>query len=332
MARGIQEGDVWAAADALLLEGQRPTIERVRLKVGRGSPNTVSPFLETWFKHLGGRIADPGAFSAPPDIPDPVLKAAKHFWEAALALTRGDFDERLREGLASAVANVEAEKEKAAQANAAAFEAVAKASRLQGELEEHVQRLDASQQALAAERARLEEVRGSLTSAHERLRATEARSAAELAELRLQLEAAVQRADAADRRVALELERERTGRAKAERREESLQKTVEGLREASGAATEQARRQLDAARDREEALKAQLAAAAAELALERQRLVELRAAGEASAADAVAARDQVASLQGSLDRLTVLVEAGARRTSPPARKRVGKSPPPASSA
>jgi Plasmid replication region DNA-binding N-term len=235
MARGIQEGDVWAAADALLLEGQRPTIERVRLKGGRGSPNTVSPFLETWFKHL----------------PDPVQKAAKHFWDAAL--TRGDFDERLREGLASAVVNVEAEKEKAAQANAAAFEAVAKASRLQGELEDHVQRLDASQQALAAERARLEEVRGSLTSAHERLRATEARSAAELAELRQQLEAAVQRADAADRRVALELERERTGRAKAERGVESLQKTMEGFREASAAATEQARRQLDAARDREEA-------------------------------------------------------------------------------
>ena len=329
---GIQEQDVWQVADALLLEGGRPTIERIRQKLGRGSPNTVSAHLETWFRHLGARIKDPGAFSAPPDVPAPVLQAAKHFWKAALALTRADFDERLRDGLDSAVATVEAEKEKVAQANAAAFDAAAKATRLQSELEEHIQRLDASQQALAAERARLEEVRGSLAGAHERLSAAEARFAAELAEQRHQLEAAVQRADAADRRVALELERERTGRAKAERSAESLQKAMESLRDASAAASEQARRQLDSGRDREQALKAQLASAAAELALERQRLAELRAAGEASATDAATARDQVASLRGSLDRLTVLIEAGARRTSPPARKRMGKSPPPASGA
>ena len=34
--RGIQESDVFGAADALLAEGKRPTIERVRLKIGRG--------------------------------------------------------------------------------------------------------------------------------------------------------------------------------------------------------------------------------------------------------------------------------------------------------
>ena len=45
-SRGIQEADVFTAADALLAEGKRPTIERVRLKIGRGSPNTVSPMLE----------------------------------------------------------------------------------------------------------------------------------------------------------------------------------------------------------------------------------------------------------------------------------------------
>ena len=58
MATGITESDVWTAADALLLEGARPTIERVRQKIGRGSPNTVSPYLETWFKALGARIRD----------------------------------------------------------------------------------------------------------------------------------------------------------------------------------------------------------------------------------------------------------------------------------
>ncbi|WP_368859848.1 DNA-binding protein, partial [Escherichia coli] len=47
MATGITEVDVWRASDALLLEGARPTIERVRQKIGRGSPNTVSPHLES---------------------------------------------------------------------------------------------------------------------------------------------------------------------------------------------------------------------------------------------------------------------------------------------
>jgi hypothetical protein len=44
----------------LLAEGLRPTIERVRQKIGRGSPNTVSPMLERGFASLGaapGRLA-----------------------------------------------------------------------------------------------------------------------------------------------------------------------------------------------------------------------------------------------------------------------------------
>jgi chromosome segregation ATPase len=332
MPRGIQEQDVWQAADALLLEGARPTIERVRQKIGSGSPNTVSPFLETWFKHLGGRIKDPGAFAAPPDVPEPVLQAARHFWETALAQTRADFDERLRDGLASAVANVEAEKEKAAQAGAAAFEATAKATKLQGQLAEQGRLLDQAQQDLAAERARLDEVRAALAAANERLREQVAKSMADLAEVKLQLAAAVERADAADRRVALELERERTARAKAERHTESLQKSLDTAQEASSAAGEQARLQLDAARDREETLNAQLSATVAELALERQRLAELRVASEASAADASTARTQVTGLQASLDRLAALVEAGSRRQPTAARRRPAKPADPVSSA
>ena len=96
--RGITETDVWKAADALLLEGSRPTIERVRNKIGRGSPNTVSPYLETWFKRLGARIVDPAAFSAPPALPDPISQAAAHFWEAALAAARAETTAALQAG------------------------------------------------------------------------------------------------------------------------------------------------------------------------------------------------------------------------------------------
>ncbi|HEY9028287.1 MAG TPA: DNA-binding protein [Burkholderiaceae bacterium] len=227
MPRGIQEQDVWQAADALLLEGARPTIERVRQKIGSGSPNTVSPFLETWFKHLGGRIKDPGAFAAPPGVPDPVLQAARHFWEAALAQTRLDFDERLREGMAAAVANVEAEKERAALAEAAAFEAAGKATRLQTELAEVQARLEQEKLAHAATQARL----AAASDRVDELKARVAELDATLTQVRNAAQhdvaTALERFAAAERRAALEIDAERGARAKAEKRAEALERKLE---------------------------------------------------------------------------------------------------------
>lgn len=103
MARGITETDVWQAADALLLAGDRPTIERVRQQLGRGSPNTVSPHLDTWFRGLGARIQDPRAFAAPAAVPDAIQQAAVHFWQVALTNARAQVDSELtreRQGLA----------------------------------------------------------------------------------------------------------------------------------------------------------------------------------------------------------------------------------------
>ncbi|MEJ8852519.1 DNA-binding protein [Variovorax rhizosphaerae] len=88
--RGIQEEDVCRAADALLAEGLRPTIERVRLKIGRGSPNTVSPMLEKWFGSLSQRIAggtNPSANLAAGNdadgVPVSVRNATRLLWETA---------------------------------------------------------------------------------------------------------------------------------------------------------------------------------------------------------------------------------------------------------
>lgn len=84
--RGIQESQVWEAADALVHEGLRPTIERVRQKIGSGSPNTVSPMLERWFATLGKRLDGRGANLADGEahqLPLVVVQAAKLFWEAA---------------------------------------------------------------------------------------------------------------------------------------------------------------------------------------------------------------------------------------------------------
>ena len=84
-SRGVQEADVWAAADALIAQGLRPTIERVRQHIGRGSPNTVSPMLETWFAALGQRLGVAEAGNEPVDqVPEPIRQAAEQMWNSAL--------------------------------------------------------------------------------------------------------------------------------------------------------------------------------------------------------------------------------------------------------
>ena len=95
-ARGVQLEDVCAAADAVLERGERPTIERIRLQLGRGSPNTVGPMLDSWYATLGKRLNPIGgtgsssaeqAFEGSPDqLPPQVLRAAKTLWARAAQL------------------------------------------------------------------------------------------------------------------------------------------------------------------------------------------------------------------------------------------------------
>ena len=80
--RGITPADVDRAADALLRDGQRPTIEKVRAKIGRGSPNTINPLLDAWWSRLAGRLdAGPAALHR---LPEPVLHAAEGLWMQTL--------------------------------------------------------------------------------------------------------------------------------------------------------------------------------------------------------------------------------------------------------
>jgi hypothetical protein len=47
--RSLADRDVELAADAPLRDGQRPTIEKIREKIGRGSPNTINPLIDAWW-------------------------------------------------------------------------------------------------------------------------------------------------------------------------------------------------------------------------------------------------------------------------------------------
>jgi hypothetical protein len=81
-SRGVSPRDVERAADALLHLGERPTIDKVRQKLGTGSPNTINPLLDVWWKKLSTRLdAGPAAFHR---LPESVAHVAETLWMQAL--------------------------------------------------------------------------------------------------------------------------------------------------------------------------------------------------------------------------------------------------------
>lgn len=253
MARGITETDVFAACDALVLAGERPTIERVRLKIGRGSPNTVSPMLDVWFKGLGRRLQDPGAFAPPPDVPSPVLQAARHFWEVAQAESRRDVEAQIHAGLASAQAQVDEARQHAAIAEAAAADVAARTVVIEAELERVRSVLDSER---LNHRGTTTQLEGALQrGAALETEAVQLRQAVldERARADRAIAAADERADGAERRAAMEIEGERMSRARAEKLAESMAKKFEAALRAQIAATEQ----MNAAEDRLTAFRVQ---------------------------------------------------------------------------
>ena len=73
---GVTTVDVTLAADALLRQGLRPTIERIREHLGRGSPNTINPLLDQWWKTLAARL------SGGPELLERIPASAFHVLEA----------------------------------------------------------------------------------------------------------------------------------------------------------------------------------------------------------------------------------------------------------
>jgi chromosome segregation ATPase len=82
MAAGVTENDVHAAADAIVARRERPTIERIRAELGRGSPNTVNRHLDSWWAALSGRL---GAQAQEVDgVPTEIVELAAKIWRQVL--------------------------------------------------------------------------------------------------------------------------------------------------------------------------------------------------------------------------------------------------------
>jgi hypothetical protein len=82
LKRGITASDIAHAADSLLRAGERPTIDKVRAKIGKGSPNTINPLLDSWWKTLAARLdSGPAALHR---LPETVAHVAEALWMQAL--------------------------------------------------------------------------------------------------------------------------------------------------------------------------------------------------------------------------------------------------------
>jgi hypothetical protein len=73
MSRGITQIDAFQAADQLLASGERPTVERIRVVLGSGSPNTVVRHLDAWWADAGHRLR---AKAELPAVPSDVAELA----------------------------------------------------------------------------------------------------------------------------------------------------------------------------------------------------------------------------------------------------------------
>lgn len=126
----IGQADVFQAADGLLLEGNRPTIDRVRVRLGRGSPNTINEHLDAWWLKLGARLRDiPGREF--PQLPERTAQALLTLWNEALegaqdtlraSIGARESEVAMREQAVSAASAALTERETALAARAAGLE------------------------------------------------------------------------------------------------------------------------------------------------------------------------------------------------------------------
>lgn len=102
MRRGITQDQVNAAADALVAAGDKPTVEKVRVALGTGSPNTVIRMLDTWRSGLAERLQNVLQL---PELPLEVGQAMTALWQLAIGHADRLLQIRMAEDQAALTAN-----------------------------------------------------------------------------------------------------------------------------------------------------------------------------------------------------------------------------------
>lgn len=314
MARvGITFEQVAAAADGLVGEGQQPTIQAVRDRLGTGSPNTIHRHLTEW------RQARPVAAAAVATIPQSLTAALAGELERAAAQARGEIETQLVEVQAEA-AQLSAVGESLELERDALLEQVAaltterdtiagKAAQQATDLAQAQQRIEREQQ--TAEAARIE-----LATARLRIEAQATREAEQTAELErraVALEAAQAKRIASEQEAAVLSAKLEAAAAQIRQQEQEAQRAVERQAEQSKE-VERLRGTLEAAQagritaeQQVAVLNVKLEAAAAQVRQQEQeaqrtaeRLAQAQVERDEARRVAAEAREQMAKLAGQL--------------------------------
>jgi hypothetical protein len=72
---------VWQACDRVLRSGRRPTVEGVREILGGGSPNSVTAYINEWYRELGSRLTAAGTPLA--GVPPEAVSLMIELWRLA---------------------------------------------------------------------------------------------------------------------------------------------------------------------------------------------------------------------------------------------------------
>ncbi len=291
MARGITESDVHTAADALVASGERPTVERIRAHLGTGSPNTVTRWLETWWKSLGLRLQPKRPDLK--DAPAALAELAGQWWALAQQHSR----ESVLEELADAKQKLAAEYD---------------------ELRVHQQNF--------AEEASVLSAQATASAQSERLALTQVAELRQLVDqLQSQLtESTQQRASADQRLEQLDVARQALD-ARLHEEQELARSERESLMEHARSVEDRAAREIDQARQLAKELKTRLASSGKLHAASEQSLtVALKAAqSEAAATSKEADRQRARAdvLEEQFAKMPAAIEAAFRVKQRPATSR-----------
>lgn len=172
---GVTREQVFETAEALVLEGQNPTVMAVRTRLGGGSPNTITPLLAEWRGLNETRQAQ-----AMPPPPEPVETVMRQVWGTAWKAAQAKLEGE-REALSAARKEMERER----------TEMLAEIARMDSELEAAREGVRQGAEALEGERRAHEqtksEAREARALAEERQKRLTAQET-ELQELRGQIE------------------------------------------------------------------------------------------------------------------------------------------------
>lgn len=185
MRTGVTLADITRAADQLLAQGERPTVDGIRQILGTGSPNTVNTLIKQYYQSLPARL----------NLPAPIATAAAELYEKVratalddLALQRAEFEQALaddREKLAQERREFEAERSAAHQRIA---DINANLDRTREQLRSTASKLATTEKDLSAQTTRAATAEAQFRSAEDERERSAQKHVAELQRLREQAE------------------------------------------------------------------------------------------------------------------------------------------------